>query len=75
MRGAICYHLHNLKNVKNTHGGVSLLVKLQAYFTKSNNLYGCFLRFSKCTNSTKLCNVSLWKLTASDKVFLDTVLK
>ena len=26
---AIWYHLHNLKNVKNTHGGVLLLVKLQ----------------------------------------------
>ena len=26
---AIQYHLCNLKNVKNTHGGVSLLVKLQ----------------------------------------------
>ena len=26
----ISYHLYNLKNVKNTHGGVSLLVKLQA---------------------------------------------
>ena len=28
----IWYHLHNLKNVKNTHGGVLLLAK----FTKSN---------------------------------------
>ena len=27
---AIWYHLHNLKNVKNTYGGVLLLVKLQA---------------------------------------------
>ena len=30
MRCAIWYHLHNLKNVKNTHGGVSILVELQA---------------------------------------------
>ena len=30
MRCAIWYHLYNLKNVKNTHGGVLLLVKLQA---------------------------------------------
>ena len=28
MRCAIWYHLYNLKNMKNTHGGV--LVKLQA---------------------------------------------
>ena len=27
----IWYHLYNLKNVKNTHGGVLLLVKLQAF--------------------------------------------
>ena len=34
---AIWYHLYNLKNVKNTHEGVSLLVKLQACnFTKGN---------------------------------------
>ena len=30
MRCAIWYHLYNLKNVKNTHGGVLILVKLQA---------------------------------------------
>ena len=29
MRCAIWYHLYNLKNVKNTHGGVLILVKLQ----------------------------------------------
>ena len=33
---AIWYHLCNLKNVKNTHGGMSLLVKLQAYITHKN---------------------------------------
>ena len=31
MRCTIWYHFYNLKNVKNTHGGVLLLVKLQAY--------------------------------------------
>ena len=30
VRCAIWYHLYNLKNVKNTHGGVLILVKLQA---------------------------------------------
>ena len=30
MRCVIWYHLYNLKNVKNTHGGVLILVKLQA---------------------------------------------
>ena len=36
---AIWYHWHNLENVKNTHGVVILLVKLQASacnFTKNN---------------------------------------
>ena len=28
---AIWYHLYNLKNLKNIHGGVLLLVKLQAF--------------------------------------------
>ena len=35
MRCAIWYHLHNLKNVKNTHEGVLLLVKLQPVHMKS----------------------------------------
>ena len=30
MRCAIWYHLYNLKNIKNTHGGELLKVKLQA---------------------------------------------
>ena len=30
MRYTIWYHLSNLKNVKNTHGGVVILVKFQA---------------------------------------------
>ena len=34
MRCAIWYHLHNLKNVKNTHGGVLILAKLQAEASK-----------------------------------------
>ena len=44
---AIWYHSYNLKNVKNTHEGVLLLVKLQALasnFTKSNTP-PCFLFF------------------------------
>ena len=31
MRCAICYHLYKLKNVKNIHGGMLLLVKFQAF--------------------------------------------
>ena len=32
----IWYHLYNLKNVKNTHGGMSFLVKLHTYITHGN---------------------------------------
>ena len=39
----IWYHLYNLKNVKSTHGGVLLLVKLQKL--KVTFLHGCFSRF------------------------------
>ena len=38
LESVIWYHLYNLKNVKNTHGGVLILVKLQA---KSRNARKC----------------------------------
>ena len=46
----IWYHLYNLKNVKNTHGQMLLLVKLQALacnFTKSNTPPWVFFTFFK----------------------------
>ena len=46
----IWYHLHNLKNVKNTHGRVLLLVKLKAEaynFTKSMIFSWVFFTFFK----------------------------
>ena len=45
---AICYHYYNLKNMKNTHGGLLLLVNLQAEacnFTKINTPPCPFSRF------------------------------
>ena len=50
MHCAIWYNLYNLNNVKNTHGGVLLLVKLQAKvcnLTKSNTPPWIFLTFFK----------------------------
>ena len=47
---AVWYHLCNLENVKSTHGGVLLLVKLQALasnFTKSNTPAWVFFTFFK----------------------------
>ena len=54
VRCAIWYHLCNLKNVKNTHGGVIILVKL----LKLTLLHGCFSRFLNCTSDTKSRNAS-----------------
>ena len=40
---AIWYHLHNFKNVKNTHGGVLLLVELtKKALLKVTLIYECF---------------------------------
>ena len=47
---AIWYHLYNLKNVKNTHGGVLLLVKL----------FSRFLNYASGTKSRKVSHVKLW---------------
>ena len=57
MRCAIWYHLCNSKNVKSTHGGVSILVKLQA----------SVLNF---TNGNKSRNAS-HIITNNDSHFLD----
>ena len=53
---SIWYLLYILKNVKNTHGGVLLLVKLQALtrkFAKVTLFHGYFSPFLSCTNGTK----------------------
>ena len=44
MNCATWYHEYNLKNVKNTHRGVLLLVK-PATLLKVTLLYRCFSRF------------------------------
>ena len=54
---AIWYHLYNLKNVKNIHGGVLLLVR-PATLLKVTLLYECFLQFLNCTHGTKSHKVS-----------------
>ena len=51
MLSAIWYHLHLLKNVKNTNGGVLLLAK-------SNTPPWVFSRFLNCKNGTKSRNAS-----------------
>ena len=62
VRCPIWYHLYDLKNLKNTHGEVLLLVKLQAEVLILENLLkvtllrGCLSRFLNCTNGTKSRN-------------------
>ena len=61
MRCVIWYHLYNLKNVKQTHGGVLLLVKLQAKtcnLTKIDTPPWVFLCFLDCTDETKSSKTS-----------------
>ena len=61
MRCTIWYHLYNLKNAKNTHGGVLILVTSRfqpATLRKLTLLHGCFSRFLNCTNGTKSRNAS-----------------
>ena len=54
--------VYNLKNVKNTHGGVLPLVKSEsrkpATLLKVTLLNGCFSRFLNCTNGTKVRKTS-----------------
>ena len=57
----IWYHMYDLKNVKNTHGGVLLLVSfklLACNFAKSNTPPWGFLLFVNCVNDTKSRNTS-----------------
>ena len=54
MRCAIWYHLSQLKKVKNIHGGVLLLKKVQAAtLLKVALLHGCFSRFLNGANDIK----------------------
>ena len=52
---AIWYHLNNFKNVKNTHRGPLLLVKLQALLkvTLLQGCFSCFLNVQMITNRAK----------------------
>ena len=47
------------KYVKNSYGGMLLLVKLQALSLKVTLFNGWFSRFLNCTNGTKLRDASI----------------
>ena len=63
MRCAIWYHLYNLKNVKNTHVGVLILVKLQASLFH-NKFYNMFSEVAALHMLSKIlkniCGGYLW---------------
>ena len=70
---AIWYHLYNFKNVKNTHGGVLILVKLQASaynFTKINTAPWVFSTFLKLHKWYEIPQRITNMLLASPIVFL-----
>ena len=47
MRCATWYYMYNLKNAKNAHGGVLLIVTSACNFTKSNTPPWAFFKFFK----------------------------
>ena len=57
MRCAIWYILYNLKNVKNTDGGMLLLVKLQAKSNTPQWLFFTFLKLYKWYQSRKTSGI------------------
>ena len=58
------YHLYNLKNLKNTHGGELLLVKA---------LDWCFLHFLNCINGSKSLKATLNPLSVNFTKWLNTL--
>ena len=67
---AILYHFYHLKNVKNTHGGVLRLVKLQASacnFTKSSTLPWVFFTFFKLFERYQIAqSTTIYEITFCD---------
>ena len=68
---AIWCHFYNLKNVKKTHGGMSLLVKLQAYFTKSNTPLRLFFTFLNLYKWYQIAQCITLKINGKDDFTLD----
>ena len=65
MRCAIWYHWYNLKSVKNTHGGVLILVKLQALacnFTRINAPSWVFFTFLKLYKWYQIAQWTTYKI-------------
>ena len=66
MRCTIWYHLYNLKNVKNTHRGVLILVKLQANFWQATNVTSSIPKYILEQNANKN-NLSILKLSQKNE--------
>ena len=74
---AIWYHLYNLKNLKKTHGGVLLLVKLQGEscnFTKSNIppwMFFMFFKLYKRYQNTQLTTHRRYEKVNNSLLYID----
>ena len=78
MRCAIWYHLCNLKNVKNAHGGVLLLVKSQAKacnFNKSNTPPWLFVTFFKLYKQYQIVQRITYSLMLTELLIYPKFLK
>ena len=74
---AIWYHLYNLKNVKNTHEGVLLSVKLQAEdcnFTKSNTPPWVFFTFFKLYKWYQIARSVIYRNQSTDLNILEIII-
>ena len=77
VRCEIWYHLYNLKNVKNTHGTVLILVKIKnlrnncTHGTKSHNASHMEkIRKQKDTKNFSLQILYIWNTTQKMKLFI-----
>ena len=71
---AIWYHLHNLKNEKNTHGGVLLLVSCRltpATLLKITLFHGFFPRSLNCTNIPNRAKHHYGKIVLVTEIFVN----
>ena len=65
----IWYHLYNFKNLKNTHAGVLLLVKLQA--SKSNTPPWVFFTFFKLYKWYQIAQRTTLMIIKNNKPFIE----
>ena len=71
VRCAICYHLYNLKNVKNTHGEVLILVKDLIKEASKKAAKYLILAFWSCLTYEKMPRIKFAELKKKPKINRD----